>query len=331
MSRSLHEALEAADQAPRPPAATRRKQRSVVCGVDCFGDASTVVDVAQRLAGRLNSRLVLAHVADPARPISHPLGSVHPLDAPAWPQEVAADSGRGLLRLISHGSGLGSADTRVEVSDPVTGLLAITREENSEMLVVGFGGEHPFRLVGQAGVLRPDDVPCPVVVVPPGEGNEQFRVRLAGTSILCGLDGSAEAFRAGILAGDLSARTGGRLVLAHVCEESSESPREALARERGGGAAQARLIDAVGDLVHDSVDVTSRVVFGAPAAELASLASSERCWLVVIGSRGQHDTPAVVGSVAAYMAESAPVPVVMLSKQAEVLPGTGHYELSEVV
>ena len=91
---------------------------TIVCGIDGSQDSWAALEVASRLAKRLGSRLVLAHVAR----VAHiPYAAAFPIAGAAGPlavmeeREVELEAGERLLEEVAVAAGLSDAPRRVEV------------------------------------------------------------------------------------------------------------------------------------------------------------------------------------------------------------------------
>lgn len=148
-------------------------RRSIVCGLDGSADSRAALEVAARLAERLGSRLVLAHIAE----VAHvPYAAAYPLGGTAGPLAVAneidaeEEEGERLLEEVARAAGVAGAERRVEVGVPAERLAELADEEDAELIVVGSRGRGAFKAAflssvsnSLIGVAR-----CPVLVVPPG-------------------------------------------------------------------------------------------------------------------------------------------------------------------
>ncbi|MGH3038263.1 MAG: universal stress protein [Gaiellaceae bacterium] len=143
------------------------------------------------------------------------------------------------------------------------------------------------------------------------------------TSIICGIDGSADSQAALSFAEQLAARLGTRLVLAHVGELAqipcaalpfgSSTGRIAVAGEiEEQTEAAERLLEQVAEdagLAHAEL----RVAVGLPGERLADLADEEDAELIVVGSRGRGAFKAAfLGSVSNSLVGIARCPVVIV-------------------
>jgi universal stress protein E len=147
--------------------------RAIICGLDGSTDSQRALEVAARLAKRLGSRLVLAHVAEVAYV---PYAAAYPLGGAGGPTAVAneidaeEEVGERLLEQAADAAGLGDAERRVEVGVAAERLADLADEEDAELIVVGSRGRGAFRAAflgsvsnSLVGVAR-----CPVLIVPPG-------------------------------------------------------------------------------------------------------------------------------------------------------------------
>jgi nucleotide-binding universal stress UspA family protein len=148
--------------------------------------------------------------------------------------------------------------------------------------------------------------------------------------VVCGVDWSDESMAAVNVAAGLSKRLGATLVLAHVVEESTTFPygsEPELNRNRHRAHTKTtRLFHSVRRQL-DPLDVEGRVLYGAPADELAELAAQEEAALLLVGSRGRGAVKAALfGSVSSAVSRAADCPVVIVrSDMALAGPeATGH-------
>ena len=152
---------------------------SIVCGVDGSPDSQAALAVAARLAERLETRLVLAHVAEVPVALYAAAGGMgagriapQPMIATRDEQEEA---GARLLEQIAAEHGLGDAERRVAVGFPAERLADLADDEDADLIVVGSRGRGRFKAAflgsvsnSLVGVAR-----CPVLIVPPGAAEAQ--------------------------------------------------------------------------------------------------------------------------------------------------------------
>ena len=153
---------------------------SIVCGVDGSADSQAALDVAARLAERLEARLVLAHVAELALAPYAAVGRIGVTGiAPramtlATPDELE-EAGARLLEQLAAEHGLRDAEQRVAVGFPAERLADLADDEDAELIVVGSRGRGRFKAAflgsvsnSLVGVAR-----CPVLIVPPAAAEAQ--------------------------------------------------------------------------------------------------------------------------------------------------------------
>ena len=146
----------------------------IVCGVDGSPDSQIALHVAARLAERLNLRLVVAHVAEPAYvPYTAAArfgGSAgrHALMEEVESQEELAER---LLEQVVAAAGV-DGDRRTAVGIPAERLAEIADEEDAELIVVGSrgNGRGAFKaaFLGNVSNALVGVARCPVLIVPPG-------------------------------------------------------------------------------------------------------------------------------------------------------------------
>jgi nucleotide-binding universal stress UspA family protein len=147
---------------------------SIVCGVDGSPDSDAALVVAAGLAGRLDVRLVLAHVAERVvTPSAHSarFGGVGIGGSLATVEETAQmETGARLLEQVADAAGVEAADQRVAVGIPAERLADIADDEQAELIVVGSRGRGAFRaaFLGSVSNSLVGIARCPVLIVPPG-------------------------------------------------------------------------------------------------------------------------------------------------------------------
>jgi nucleotide-binding universal stress UspA family protein len=146
---------------------------SILCGVDGAADSQAALAVATRLANRLQAKLVLAHVAEPAR---LPYGAADPFGGMAGAIAITEEVGlqkeaaERLLEEVADDAGLVDTERRVAVGSPAEGLADLADEVNAEMIVVGSRGRGAFKaaFLGSVSSSLVGVARCPVLIVPPG-------------------------------------------------------------------------------------------------------------------------------------------------------------------
>jgi nucleotide-binding universal stress UspA family protein len=147
---------------------------TIVCGVDGSADSQAALDVAARLAERLEVRLVLAHVAEVELAPYAAVGRVGVTGIAPRPMTLATRgeqevAGARLLEQLAAERGLGDAEQRVAVGVPAERLADLADDEDAELIVVGSRGRGRFKaaLLGSVSNSLVGVARCPVLIVPP--------------------------------------------------------------------------------------------------------------------------------------------------------------------
>jgi nucleotide-binding universal stress UspA family protein len=256
-------------------------RRSIIAAVDTSAGAAAAARVAASLARGLDRRLVLAHVADD--PPVFPYGDRW---AHAVQQRRATEGASDLLERVASAIEWSAAERRIVFSGALHGsvadrLAALSREENSDLLVLGPRRRNALTraLLGSVSASLMSNAACPVIVVPPDARQGADPSRPLGP-IICGVDGSVESIRARHVAEGLADRLGVLMIPIHV--EESQRERDASQRRRE-----------VGD----------------SSAALAQLASRLQAGFIVVGRRDRK-TP--LGSVSESLVAEAQAPVLIV-------------------
>jgi nucleotide-binding universal stress UspA family protein len=146
---------------------------SIICGVDGSADAQAALQVAVGLAERLELRLVVAHVAEPAYipyAAAAPFGGMagqHAVMEEIGTQEANAER---LLDEVVAAAGPVDAERRASVGVPAERLADLADEEDAELIVVGSRGRGAFKaaFLGSVSSSLVGVARCPVLIVPPG-------------------------------------------------------------------------------------------------------------------------------------------------------------------
>ncbi len=139
----------------------------------------------------------------------------------------------------------------------------------------------------------------------------------ARPTIVCAIEESETARQAAVVARDLAERLRLRLLLVHVvpggaASDGQTSEETAQRRERERKRGEGLLLDVVVE-EHLGRDAERRVAFGDPAESVAEIALAEAAEFIVVGSRGRGPLKsALLGSVSAALAASAPCPVIVV-------------------
>ena len=155
------------------------------------------------------------------------------------------------------------------------------------------------------------------------------------SSVVCGVDWSEDSSAALNVAVELSRRLRAQLVLAHVVEERPTFPygsETALNRSRHHAHNEAMLMFERVERRLGAVALQPRVLFGAPADELADLAEEEDAALLVVGSRGRRALKAALfGSVSSALSRASDRPVVVVRLDAHLPVLEASAERSSIV
>jgi nucleotide-binding universal stress UspA family protein len=146
---------------------------SIVCGVDGSADSEAALQVAARLADRLQLRLVVAHVAQSSYTpyaASAPFDGMAGRHAVLQERESQEENAERLLEEVVAAAGLIDAGRRAGVGVPAERLADIADEEEAELIVVGSRGRGAFKaaFLGSVSNALVGVARCPVVIVPPG-------------------------------------------------------------------------------------------------------------------------------------------------------------------
>jgi nucleotide-binding universal stress UspA family protein len=268
-------------------------------------DGSAVAGHAVRWAAGLGALLDAEVVA------VHAVGLLDDLHDPAEePAAWRARLGDRVAREWCADLAASGCDHRVVVRDgpAVDVLLAVTRDEGADLVVVGsrgVGAVEPARALGSTSLHVLQASACPVLVVPdPPSGGRDPAPAAIGRALV-GVDRSALSLAALDLAADLAAAAGGSLCVLEVFEYVEPFPLgpdtagSSEAEERAIEATRALVETHAGAIRDRGVSVQVIVRSGEPAPTLLEVAEEVDADLVVVGTRGKGD-PAepLLGSVA---------------------------------
>jgi len=136
--------------------------------------------------------------------------------------------------------------------------------------------------------------------------------------ILCGTDFSPQAAQAADIAAALARRVGAPLVLAHSIDERGEIP--AHLRSQFTGPAQSQLTAEAARLRAAGLPVEERLVSGWPDDGLQQVATHQHAGLTVVAASGHGALGRwVLGSISERIAESSPIPTLVVRHPAPLL------------
>ncbi|HET8812131.1 MAG TPA: universal stress protein [Gaiella sp.] len=144
---------------------------AIVCGIDGSPDSQAALVCATELADRLDARLVLAHVVEPAPSLHPTTGPFRGATAPFFATTVEREAeGERLLDEVADATGLDRAEQRVVTGIPAERLADLADDERAQLIVVGSRGRGPLRsaLLGSVSTSLIGLARCPVLIVPPG-------------------------------------------------------------------------------------------------------------------------------------------------------------------
>jgi nucleotide-binding universal stress UspA family protein len=145
---------------------------SIVCGVDGSPESQAALSVAAHLADRLEVRLVVAHIAEPAfvpYAGATTFGGVAGRHAVMEEVESQREVAERLLEQAVVTAGI-DAERRTAVGVPAERLAEIADEVDAELIVVGSRGRGAFKaaFLGSVSNALVGIARCPVLIVPPG-------------------------------------------------------------------------------------------------------------------------------------------------------------------
>ena len=259
--------------------------RTIVIGHDGSDAADAALRFAERLAAA-DARLVLTRVAPASRRA----------DAEAELQRVRVSPGF-------------AAETRVvEARTPVRGLVAVAREEDADLIVVG-SDRRPgdYRAYKVLGLRLLHGAPCAVAIAPDDPESEIHRIGVA-------YDGSPESELALSAAYELAQRFHAAVTIYLAVIHDMSWAADGQLAQRDAGA----LLDAAAERAPAGVNPATVVVPGYASSALVKGAGSV-VDLLVMGSRGQGPLQlAITGSTSRAVAVEIDCPVLITPRGAGV-------------
>lgn len=269
---------------------------TVVCGIDGSPGCVEVARIATTLAHELPGRAELVHVLD---------GRWAATDSVAVTElRFAAEA---MLDGLCDSSGPLATGRLVESGDPARRIAAIAESERAGLIVVGTRGNARVvdPLLGSVSSRLAADAPCPVLIVPPALQSHIRPDTWRGRTIVCGYDGSDNAWNAAVATCLLAARLEADVHLVSIgtglgwrVDETASLLREMVVDQ----------LDPAGH--RPEIDAGLRL--GDPAWELERVARALTAPLLVIGSRGQGPRrDALLGSVCRRVLLAARRPILV--------------------
>lgn len=284
-------------------------RQRIVVGVDGSPASKVAVDWAAREAAMRNAALTLVHVMPAIRswpevPMTSKVDRLYENQAREWLREASkvAEEALGATDRI---------DTRLLDGAALPSLVELSKD--AELIVVGCRGLGSIarRLLGSISRGLVQRAQCPVAVIHDEDPLMSYPVTQA--PVVVGIDGSPASESATGIAFDEASRRGVELVAVHAWMDDTpfELPADEWSATRKDLAEQTLAERLAGwQERYPEVRVRRVVVRDQPARQLVTQADDAQ--LVVVGSHGRGGfSGMLLGSVAAAVAESARMPVIV--------------------
>jgi nucleotide-binding universal stress UspA family protein len=269
-----------------------------ITGYDDRPSSQAAADYARQLAAATDARVVAAHVYHAP---TYPSGSPYALAVPpVLPEEIEA-SARAHADLLLSTLPTSMERLAIRGTSVPRELHDLARERDAALLVVGATHRGPIGRVlpGSIGERLLHGAPCPVLVVPEGDGNRPI------ARIAVAYDGGEEAQRALALAARAAERFGVGIDLISILDPGVA----ALYAHRGAD----HLETAAREVRLRGLDVQTRLIVERSAADV--VADCDGIDLLVTGSRGYGPLRSVLlGSASRHIVDHAPCPVLVLPR-----------------
>jgi nucleotide-binding universal stress UspA family protein len=200
-------------------------------------------------------------------------------------------------------------------------LIATAARYDAGLLVVAARGSSSAELnpvISLVGLARTPVIVLPEAATTAWDDPHRARRTVRPTAV-CGTDGSPISADAVACAGELAARLGGRLVIAHaVTDPLARRPASSVPREGLSGSLRATerselLGRTLAKLRACPPEVCFTELYGEPVEVLDGVGAAESAALIAVGSRGVGlARPAIAGSIAASLLRRATRPVVVI-------------------
>ncbi|MCV7220171.1 universal stress protein [Mycolicibacterium elephantis] len=284
-------------------------RHGIVVGVDGSPASKVAVDWAAREADMRNAPLTLVHVLPAARfwpEVATPsrIEQLYQSQAQRWLREATTVAEKAM-------TAPGRIDTRLLDGAVLPSLVDLSKE--AQLIVVGCRGQGSLarRLMGSISRGLVQRAHCPVAVVHDEDPLMSCPVEQA--PVVVGIDGSPASELAAEIAFDEASRRGVELVAVHAWMDDTtfELPADEWTAT-GKGMAEQTLTQQLARWHerYPEVPVRQVVVRDQPARQLVKQADDAQ--LVVVGSHGRGGFAGMLlGSVAAAVAESARMPVIV--------------------
>lgn len=284
-------------------------RHGIVVGVDGSPASKVAVDWAAREADMRNAALTLVHVLPAARfwpEVATPsrIEQLYQSQAQRWLREATTVAEKAMTAPVR-------IDTRLLDGAVLPSLVDLSKE--AQLIVVGCRGQGSIarRLMGSISRGLVQRAHCPVAVL--HDEDPLMSCPVARAPVVVGIDGSPASELAAEIAFDEASRRGVELVAVHAWMDDTtfELPADEWSAT-GKGMAEQTLTQQLTRWRqrYPEVPVRQVVVRDQPARQLVKQADDAQ--LVVVGSHGRGGFAGMLlGSVAAAVAESARMPVIV--------------------
>lgn len=284
-------------------------RHGIVVGVDGSPASKVAVDWAAREADMRNTALTLVHILPAARfwpEVATPsrIEQLYQSQAQRWLREATTVAEKAM-------TAPGRIDTRLLDGAVLPSLVDLSKE--AQLIVVGCRGQGSIarRLMGSISRGLVQRAHCPVAVL--HDEDPLMSCPVARAPVVVGIDGSPASELAAEIAFDEASRRGVELVAVHAWMDDTtfELPADEWSAT-GKGMAEQTLTQQLTRWRqrYPEVPVRQVVVRDQPARQLVKQADDAQ--LVVVGSHGRGGFAGMLlGSVAAAVAESARMPVIV--------------------
>ena len=266
-----------------------------IVGYDGSDAAGCALGFTRELARATGAGILAANVYAVPVPLvaPYPANLVPPLDPDL--EAVQRKAAEEVLETV----GPGARSRAVRGESVPRELHALADAEDAALIAVGATHRGPVGrlLPGSVGERTVHGAPCPVLVVPEGEGAQSIR------SIGVAYDGHDESRRALRIAAELAERVGAALVLITAIDGTR------------GRADEAMLEQVAQQLRSPGLEVRTRILV-APAGP-ALVAETHDVDLLIAGSRGYGPLRSVMlGATTRHLVDHAPCPVLVVPRSA---------------
>ena len=274
---------------------------------------------AKELSKVVHAELLILHVVPPLAALSE--GFVSSEIFPRYWETARNDAEAELAKLIAEGEREAlKARSRVEAGRPADQILLVATEEQVDLIVAGTEGRSGLNraLFGSVADELVRRSSCPVLTVGL-RGREPRAARFE--TLLYPTDFSPKAEAAWPVVEALALASGGKIFILHIMPEVPEDPRisptdraKLLAGYRRRAEESVVLFLAKSPLPRSRVEVV--LDHRVPAEEIVTHAGRIHADLIVMGTQGSSGLLRwVLGSVAHYVIQAAPCPVLTVGPE----------------